>query len=584
MRLIDRRLVRLAGHHRWLMGLVIGSGGVGGLCAVAQAVLLAQVIAAVFLGGAGLVDVKDSIVALTAAIAGRAAFVAMERLLACRLADGATEGLRARAVDHLCRLGPVAAGGERTGEIHTILTEGLEDVHGWFEDFLPQVALSALVPLIVAVVVLGLDSFSAIVLLVTAPLIPLFMVLIGRLAEHRSRRQLVALGRLGAAFLDLIQGLPTLALMGRAGAQAEVAGRITDELRRKTMTTLRLAFLSALALELLATLSTAVVAVEVGLRLLYGRMEFAPAFAVLLLAPEFYLPLRLLGQRFHSGMAGVVAADRLFGILETQPPRVVGSNVSDEVSTMPDHPTLRLERVSVSYPAVVGGNRTPVLRDVDLQLSPGETVALVGASGAGKSTVVSVLLRFLAPESGRLTADGVDAASISPEAWRSRFSWVPQRPWLMTGTVLENLRLANPTAGEDAIREAIHQARADELLLSLPLGWNTPLGERGVRLSGGQAQRLALARAFLKGAPIVLFDEPDAGLDAHTLAALDASVERLLRGRSALIVAHRLATVERADRVVVLEGGKVADQGSPSEILHRPGPFHQLLPGRRGAA
>jgi ATP-binding cassette subfamily C protein CydD len=577
MRFMDRRLLRRAAGHRgwWAAVVVLGLGA--GIATVAQAVLLARIVDRVFLGDGGWVAVSGLAAAAALAIVVRAALVAAERLAARRLAERVAQELRALTVEHIARLGPVGVGTERAGELRTVLTEGVDEIHGWFQDYLPQVALSALVPLLVAAVVFRLDLLSALVLLVTAPLIPLFMVLIGRRAETHSRRQLDALGRLGAAFLDLVQGLPTLAMMGRAEAQVARAAALTQDLRRTTMTTLRLAFLSALALELLSTLSTAVVAVEVGLRLLYGRMAFVDAFAVLLLAPEFYLPLRLLGQRFHSGMAGVAAADRLFEILDRPP--VVKDAASDAPTAMPDHPVVALKQVTVRYPEAGAARRADALRSLTLTLERGERLALVGESGSGKSSVLNLLLRFVDPAAGRLLADGVDACDIAPDAWRERFSWVPQAPWLFEGTVAENVRMGRPDASDEALREAAARARADQFIHELPMGWDTPLGERGARLSGGQAQRLALARAFLRDAPIVLLDEPGAGLDPRTLVALDEGIESLLEGRSAVIVAHRLASVERAQRVVVMDGGTIVDQGRPDEVLHRPGPFRRLLAG-----
>lgn len=578
---MDRRLLHLGTGRRGLLAAVVVLGITGGAATVAQAFLLARIVDAVFSRGAERAAVSGLLVGLVAAIGLRAVLVWGERWTARRFADDAVARLREAVIGHIARLGPVGLGAERTGELRTVLVDGLEDVHAWFEDYLPQVVLSALVPFMVAVVVLRLDLLSAAVLITTAPLIPVFMVLIGQLAHARSRRQLRALGRLGAAFLDLIQGLPTLAMMGRARAQVDRAGEVTDELRRTTMATLRLAFVSALALELLSTLSTAVVAVEVGLRLLYGRMEFVHAFTVLLLAPEFYLPLRMLGQRFHAGQAGVAAADRLHELLDREPPvRIVPTSTAAE---MPPHPELVLESVTARYPAFGGDPGAPALSGFDLTLGRGEVVALVGASGAGKSTVLNLLLRFMDPAAGRLLGDGVDATTVPVEDWRARFSWVPQRPWLTTGTVAEVVRLGAPGAGDEDLRRAAALARAEGFIHELPLGWATPLGERGARLSGGQVQRLALARAFVRDAPIVLLDEPGAGLDPRTLGELDGAIGELLRARSAVVIAHRMASVERADRVVVMADGRIVDQGTPDEMLNASAAFRALA-GMEGAS
>jgi ATP-binding cassette subfamily C protein CydD len=454
----------------------------------------------------------------------------------------------------------VAAQRERTGELVTLLTNGVESLDAYIAQYLPQLALAAAIPVTVAAVVLSRDLLSGVVFILTAPIIPIFMYLIGRLADARSRRQWLDMARLSAFFLDIIQGLTTLKILGRSREQIAAIGRVSEAFRSSSMAVLRIAFLSALVLELVTTLSVAVVAVEIGLRLLGGRLEFAAAFFVLLLAPEFYLPMRRLGASFHAGLAGATAAARLFEILE-------GERRSSHPSAgrrMPQRPSLTLEGVSFAYP----GERR-ALDDVSLTIDPGETVALVGPSGAGKTTLARLLLRFVEPDSGRLTADGIDAAEIHPETWRRAVAWVPQHPHLFADTAEENIRLARPEASADELTAAVKQASAEEFLSAMPDGAATQVGERGARLSGGQARRLALARAFLANAPVLVLDEPAEDLDPRLRAELDKTLATLLKGRSALIIAHRLPTVVAADRIVVLDEGKVADQGPHQDLLHR---------------
>jgi ATP-binding cassette subfamily C protein CydD len=557
---LDRRLLDLARSHRISLFASVALGWLGGVVTVVQAWLLAHIIAEVFLGGADRAAVASVLGWLLVAAAVRAALSWAADAVAAHAAAGVKHELRSRVFARLLDRGPVAAQRERTGELVTLLTNGVESLDAYIAQYLPQLALAAAIPVTVAAVVLSRDLLSGVVFILTAPIIPIFMYLIGRLADARSRRQWLDMARLSAFFLDIIQGLTTLKILGRSREQIAAIGRVSEAFRSSSMAVLRIAFLSALVLELVTTLSVAVVAVEIGLRLLGGRLEFAAAFFVLLLAPEFYLPMRRLGASFHAGLAGATAAARLFEILE-------GERRSSRPSAgrrMPQRPSLTLEGVSFAYP----GERR-ALDDVSLTIDPGETVALVGPSGAGKTTLARLLLRFVEPDSGRLTADGIDAAEIHPETWRRAVAWVPQHPHLFADTAEENIRLARPEASADELTAAVKQASAEEFLSAMPDGAATQVGERGARLSGGQARRLALARAFLANAPVLVLDEPAEDLDPRLRAELDKTLATLLKGRSALIIAHRLPTVVAADRIVVLDEGKVADQGPHQDLLDR---------------
>jgi len=347
------------------------------------------------------------------------------------------------------------------------------------------------------------------------------------------------------------------------------------------MEVLRIAFLSALVLELVATLSVAVVAVEIGLRLLHGGLDFEQAFFVLLLAPEFYLPLRRLGADFHAGLAGTTAAQRLFTLLDAPAP------TRPAIATpMPATPTIELRDVSYAYP----GNRRrgsiprPALSSVDLLIEPGEKIAVVGPSGAGKSTLARIVLRFVEPDSGLLMVDGVPAEAIDPDDWRRAIAWVPQNPHLFADTVAANIRLARPESDQKEVATAARHALAKDFIAELPAGYDTPIGERGALLSGGQARRIALARAFLADAPLLILDEPTADLDPRLQAELDVAFEVLLAERSALIIAHRVPTVIAADRVVVLDGGRVIDVGQHEKLLERCELYRRLVHSYGGGA
>jgi ATP-binding cassette subfamily C protein CydD len=416
------------------------------------------------------------------------------------------------------------------------------------------------------------------VLLLTAPLIPIFMVLIGNAADALTRRQWTSLSRMSAHFLDVLQGLATLRLFGRSREQLRTIAAISDQFRQATMGVLRVAFLSALVLEMVSTISTAVVAVQIGLRLLYGHLSFDQGFFVLLLAPEFYLPLRMLGTRFHAGMAGVAAAQRIFEVLEV-PALVPPASGKVAGKDLPSRFDIRFSDVHYAYEE----GRRPALCGLSFHVDHGEKVALVGPSGAGKSTVAYLLLRFLEPDRGAIAVGSRPLPDLAPPIWREQVAWVPQDPYLFHGTVAENIRMARPAASPDEVAWAARQAHAEAFIEALPRSYDTVIGERGARLSGGEAQRLALARAFLKDAPLLILDEATANLDPEIEDLVRESMERLLQGRTALIIAHRLATVQRADRILAMAEGRIVEEGTHGALLQQGGLYQQLVGAYGGA-
>ena len=546
---LDRRIFGLALQYRVSLIGSVALGWLGGVVTVVQAWLLAHIIARAFIGGADRAAVAPHLGWLLAAIAMRSVLSWAADAAAAHAAAGIKHEIRCRVFASLMDQGPVAAGRRRTGELITLLTDGVEALDAYIASYLPQLVLAGVIPLTVAGVVLSRDLLSGVVLVLTAPLIPLFMYLIGRLADARSRRQWLDMARLSAFFFDTIQGLTTLKVLGRSRRQIEAVGRVSEAFRSSSMEVLRIAFLSALVLELVATLSVAVVAVEIGLRLLGGRLGFESAFFVLLLAPEFYLPMRRLGAAFHAGIAGVTASARLFEIIEADGPS--GPAAGDH--PMPERPSIALENVSFAYPGE--SEQRQALDGVSLTIDAGETVALVGPSGAGKSTLARLLLRFIDPDRGRFTVDGVDAGAINPDVWRGAVAWIPQHPYLFADTIDANVRLARPRASAMEVVEALRDARVEEFIAALPDGEATRIGERGATLSGGQARRLALARAFLADAPVVVLDEPAEDLDPRLRAEIDGTLSTLLEGRTALVIAHRLPTVLAAAWIVVLNRG-----------------------------
>ncbi|MBN1450223.1 MAG: thiol reductant ABC exporter subunit CydD [Anaerolineales bacterium] len=568
--MIDKRLLKEALASRLLLLLAILLGFAAAVLTVLQARLLSGVIGRVFLGGESLTAVWDLLWLLLGVIVLRALAVGGGDVAANLVGVRVKLDLREHLLAHLLDLGPVHARAERTGELTNTIIEGAEALEAYFGEYLPQLALAALIPLTILFSIFPLDVLSGVVLLVTAPLIPLFMVLIGRAAETLTQRQWKLLSRLSAHFLDVLQGLTTLKMLGQAKAQAKTIEQFSDHYARLTLSVLRVAFLSALVLEMLATISTAIVAVEIGLRLLYGRLDFEQALFILILAPEFYLPLRMLGTRFHAGMEGTAAAARIFAILDTPLP------IQSEIAS-PTVPLLEagIELVDVHY-AYRDGER-PSLNGVSFEIAAGGKVALVGASGAGKSTIANLLLGFLRPDTGQVLVDGHPQAELSMGAWRKQIAWVPQIPYLFNDTLAANIRLAKPEATQTEVEQAARQARLDEFVAGLPDGFQTQIGERGVRLSGGQVQRLALARAFLKDAAFMILDEPSANLDPELEAEIQEIIEHLLSGRTALVIAHRLNTVVSADQIVVLESGRVVECGRHAALIEQAGPYQRLV-------
>jgi thiol reductant ABC exporter CydD subunit len=543
-------LLRYARATRTFLFVSVGLGVCSALLIVVQAWLLADVVAGAFLGGKGLAQMRTQLIVLLGVVLARAVIAWAAELAASRSSARAKSQLRAALLERLAALGLDSSREQRTGELAILATRGVDALDGYFSLYLPQLFLAVIVPLVVLAVVLFEDWLSALIIAATIPLIPLFMALVGATTRERMDRQLRTLERLAGHFLDVVAGLPTLKIFGRARAQAQAIAEITDRYRRSAISTLRVTFLSSLILELVATISVALVAVAIGLRLMDGQLDLRTALFVLVLAPEAYLPLRQLGANYHASAEGVAAAEQVFAVLEQQEaPRGTRTEVPDPPDT-----GLVVEGLKFTYP----GRAEPALDGVSLTVGAGETVALVGPSGCGKSTLLSVLLGFLSPEHGSVRVGSADLAELDPDAWRSRLAWVPQRPHLFAVSIAENVRLGRSDASDEEVRAAIAAAGLADVVAKLPQGAQTVLGDRGAGLSAGERQRMALARAFLRDAPLLLLDEPTANLDGQTEHEVLQAIRRLSAGRTVVLVAHRPALVALADRVLPLTSVEVA--------------------------
>ncbi|MEU7798234.1 thiol reductant ABC exporter subunit CydD [Micromonospora arborensis] len=541
----DPRLLRRVPAARRDLAVLALLGVLAAGLIVAQATALAAVLATAV---DGRLD-RPALAGFVVAVAARSALVWAQGTVSARVAATVKATLRADLLGAVGRHGPGWVAGQRAGQLATLAGRGLDALDAYFTGYLPQLVLSVTVPLAVLARVVFADWSSAVIIALTLPLIPVFGALLGWQAQAATERQWRRLALLGGHFLDMVAGLPTLRAFGRARAQTDVVRRMADGHRVATMKTLRIAFLSALVLELVATLSVALVAVPVGIRLLGGGLALQTALLVLLLTPEAYLPLRAAGSRFHASMEGLAALDEALTVSAVP----VAPRAAEGAATPDARREIRFEGVTVAY------ERTTALRDVTLTIRPGERIAIIGPSGAGKSTLLGLLLGFVTPTSGRITVDGVDLATADPDAWRRQVAWVPQRAHLFAASLADNIRLGAPDTPADALAAAVRDAALDDVVAGLPDGLDTLLGERGHGLSSGQRQRVALARAFLRAAPVVLLDEPTARLDTAAEAVVLDATRRLVAGRTALLVAHRPALLADADRILRVEDGRVTE-------------------------
>ncbi|MCE5286893.1 MAG: thiol reductant ABC exporter subunit CydD [Pelosinus sp.] len=571
--MMNRQLACEVKPHIGLFLLTVAGGIAGGILAVLQANEITLILEKTIFDKQGLTKVQSLFLMLALIIFCRAVGAGLTSLVAHKLAQKIKLTVRLRLIDHLLAISPVQMVELEAGAVLALVTEGVEQVEQYFTRYLPQLGMAVIVPLVILCFVFPIDLVSAGLLLGTACIIPFFMALIGHAAERMNQTQWERLSHLSAHFFDIVQGLTTLKLFGRSKEQTAVIDRMASEFRVLTMRVLRVAFLSAFVLELFSTIGTALVAVTIGLKLLYGTMTFYQAFFILLLAPEFYLPLRLLGSYFHAGMAGTAVIGKIQQVLDIVPPVRQGStgiSAGQQIG-------ITFSNVEFAY----ANTAVKTLHGVTFSIAPGEKVALVGESGSGKSTVAKLALGFIKASGGSIMVNGKPLEEINYGEWLTRLAYVPQQPHLFRGTIAENICLGQAPQGE--MVAAAKAAGAHDFICALPKGYDTVVGEGGRMLSGGERQRLSLARAFLRSAPLLILDEPASALDPASEEFLAHTLKKLMEGRTVLMIAHRLSTVAQADKVLFFSKGHIVESGSPKELLQKHGFYAKLIKTYRGA-
>ena len=582
-RLVDPELAARVPGLRRVAGIALAVGAVSAALVVVQAVALAYAVDRSLLHHAPLGDLVPAIVVVGLAIVARAVLHGAGDLSAHGAADRVVSRLRGQLLRHALTLGPRWLAGERAGELSLTATRGLRSLHTYFARYLPQAAAAAVVPVLLLVWVATQDWLSFVVVIALVLAVPLTMIYFGREATRRSERQWRRLGSLAGRFLQLVEGLPTLRAFRREDQGRREVAAATEGVRSATMRTLRVAFLSALSMDMIAGFGVGFVAMVLGLRLLWGELGLQTAMAVLLVAPEVFIPLRRAGAEFHASTEGQAAAARVLEVLGSPAPGSLGTRTGSRRGgatrgTVGRGPPERPVRLDIDALEVGYEHRDrPAISSFSLHAEPGSRVALTGPSGSGKSTVLAALLRFVEPSGGALSIDDRAAAAQTPAEWRSCFSWLPQRPHLFNATMAENLRLGAPEAPDGDLLEVLAAVGLSELLGNLPAGLDTPLGHDGLTLSSGERQRVALARALLCPAPILLLDEPTASLDQPTISRVAPSIERWLGGRTVVVAAHEPVLLPRFDTVVALPGARATPGGLTVSGTRRDGSLRRVL-------
>jgi len=558
---LDKRLLALLKTARSPFVFTIVTGTIAGLAVIFKAGILSSVLNSVFLEDKGISDVSNSIFILIAIVAVQFLFFFLREWSAGKTSERIKTGLRNDLIGHINDLGPINSRNKSTGELSSLMVEGVDGIDRYFSQYLPGLFLTAIIPILILFFVFPQDILSGIILLVTAPLIPFFMILIGKSANDLTRKQWDTLSRMSSFFLDIFQGLVTLKIFNKSKQQINQLRAVSEKFRRSTMKVLRVAFLSALMLEIIASISTAIIAAEIGLRLLHGSFDFRSAIFILLLAPEFYLPLRRLGSQFHAGQESLAAAHKLYEVLEQKTASLEGSGRIQSVK--PQDIVFR----DVTFKYDPDGKDT--IDRVNLEMGKGKFTVLAGYSGAGKSTIINLVLKFIDPAAGKITYGGNDLDSISAGEWRQMISLIPQKPYIFHGSIKDNIDIGR-NHDIRQVAAAAKSAYIHDFISGLPRGYDTVIGEQGTDLSGGQVQRIAIARAFLKDSPLLILDEPTSNLDPTAEDLIFKAMRKLVKDKTVIGIAHKLKTLQSAETIYVIDNGRVEELGTHAQLqAHR---------------
>ena len=564
--LVDRRLLKEAQREQVLFAATVVFA-VGAAAAVLwQTWSVAVIVNGLFLEKADAMALRGAFLTALAALALRILLEALEEWCSLRLATRIKGSLRARIIARLGAFSPVQVHDLQQGKLLNLIFDGVDTLESYFSGYLPQLYKAVFIPLLFLIVVFPRDLISGVIMLVTLPLIPFFMVLIGKWTKRESVRQWVLLTRFSAFLQDVLQGLLVLKTLGRSKRQGEKIGEISEAYRHATFQVQKWAFISSLALELVATISIAMVAVGLGLRLCEGTLTFLIAFYVLLLAPEYYQPMRTLGQYFHAGINAQEASKSIYAFLETEAWTMPAGDYAEERIR-----EIRFEHVSYRYP----GAAKDAVQDVSLSLTTGRSLAFVGDSGSGKTTLMMLALGYLTPTAGNIYVNGVPLAEWRLAAYHERLAAVLQTPYIFNGTVIENIAMKHAPNAEEAARavKLAEDVGLVHLLRTLPTGLETPLGVGAQRLSGGQTALLLVARALYRDSDVLFLDEMTDNLDLESERALVEALDTLLAGRATWIIAHRLQTLRKVDEIVVMQQGRIVARGRYDEVVDSSGHF-----------
>ncbi|MFA7420025.1 MAG: thiol reductant ABC exporter subunit CydD [Melioribacteraceae bacterium] len=554
--------------------LLILTGILIAVATLALAFLLSNIINSVFLTNKTLPEVRSLLLGFLFVAVLKLLLQFLEGSFSSSVIAYVKTSVREKIVKQVFDIGPLLLKSEQTGELANTLIKGVDKLEEYFAKFLPQLFNALLIPILILIFVFPIDLLTAIIFVVTAPIIPLFMYLIGNAAQKLNNKQWQSLSRMSAYFFDVLIGLQTLKLFNKTNETVSKIFDVTNSFRIKTMNVLRVAFLSALVLEVAATISVAVVAVSIGLRLLSGNFNFQEALFILIIAPEFYLPMRKLGAGYHAGMEGVAAFERIKDFIPQEGTliSIPKSELASEKEFTAEY-SLEIKNVSFTFPA----RDKPAIDDVSFTIEKNKITALVGLSGSGKSTIMNLLLRFFEPTKGTISIGNQNISEVNAEVWRKNISWVSQNPHVFNKSILENIKIANESATDEEVIEAARKARLHDRIMKLPQQYSSRLGEYGAKFSGGEVQRLAIARAHLRNSKILLVDEPTANLDPIIEEEILKDLFHLYEGKTTLVIAHRLNTIINADKIIVLKEGKLLDYDTHDNLISRDSYYKKML-------